>query len=216
MGDPETKRKRYCLMCNVFKPDRCHHCSACNRCVLNMDHHCPWVNNCIGFWNRKYFLLLLFYSLCTIYLYISTMIGTIINTVFYLIDVFSGPIEVERLALALLLDVSFIFIGFLGIVMTKFTFFHLYLVRKNITTIESLEHKGLDYESLVRGSVTRQYDVGMPANWHQVFGKNPALWLFPFVGRSGKPVGNGVSWPLRSGGDSINLGKGIEGDLVSL
>ena len=57
LGDAENKRRRYCLMCNVFKPERCHHCSACNRCVLNMDHHCPWINNCIGFWNRKYFLL---------------------------------------------------------------------------------------------------------------------------------------------------------------
>lgn len=40
MGDSEQKRKRYCLLCHVFKPDRCHHCSICNRCVLNMDHHC--------------------------------------------------------------------------------------------------------------------------------------------------------------------------------
>eukprot|EP00347_Sterkiella_histriomuscorum_P000410 403375973 len=43
-GDSENKRRRYCLMCNVFKPERCHHCSACNRCVLNMDHHCS-INN---------------------------------------------------------------------------------------------------------------------------------------------------------------------------
>lgn len=40
MGDSDNKRRRYCLMCHVFKPERCHHCSACNRCVLNMDHHC--------------------------------------------------------------------------------------------------------------------------------------------------------------------------------
>ena len=52
MGD-EFKRRRYCKMCNVWKPDRTHHCSICNRCILNMDHHCPWINNCVGFYNRK-------------------------------------------------------------------------------------------------------------------------------------------------------------------
>jgi len=67
LGDPEQKRRRYCLMCNIFKPERCHHCSVCNRCVLNMDHHCPWINNCVEFWNRKYFLLLLIYVLSMTY-----------------------------------------------------------------------------------------------------------------------------------------------------
>ena len=49
LDEPEEKRKRYCLVCHIFKPERCHHCSTCNRCVLNMDHHCPWLNTCIGF-----------------------------------------------------------------------------------------------------------------------------------------------------------------------
>ena len=30
MGD-ESKRRRYCKVCNVWKPDRTHHCSACGR-----------------------------------------------------------------------------------------------------------------------------------------------------------------------------------------
>lgn len=30
MGD-ENKRRRYCKVCNVWKPDRTHHCSACGR-----------------------------------------------------------------------------------------------------------------------------------------------------------------------------------------
>ena len=62
--DDYIKRKRYCLICNAFKPERSHHCSVCNSCVLNMDHHCPWVDNCIGFYNRKFFMQLLFYVFC--------------------------------------------------------------------------------------------------------------------------------------------------------
>ena len=62
LDDPEQKRRRYCLICHIFKPERCHHCSACNRCVLNMDHHCPWLNTCIGYYNRKFFMQLLLYA----------------------------------------------------------------------------------------------------------------------------------------------------------
>jgi len=60
-GDSDLVKRKYCIMCSGFKPERCHHCSACNRCVLNMDHHCLWINNCVGFYNRKYFILLLLY-----------------------------------------------------------------------------------------------------------------------------------------------------------
>ena len=149
MGDPESKRKRYCLMCNVFKPDRCHHCSACNRCVLNMDHHCPWVNNCVGFWNRKYFLLLLLYAICTLYFYAGTMLNTFIDTIHYHMEAYKKPIEWKSFTFICLLDVSYMFDVFLAVVMTKFFAFHLNLVSKNITTIESLEHKGINYTSLV-------------------------------------------------------------------
>lgn len=60
-SDSAETRKRYCIICNIFKPERTHHCSTCDVCVLNMDHHCPWLNSCIGFWNWKSFILMLIY-----------------------------------------------------------------------------------------------------------------------------------------------------------
>eukprot|EP00388_Colpodella_angusta_P004888 GDKJ01015604.1.p1 GENE.GDKJ01015604.1~~GDKJ01015604.1.p1 ORF type:complete len:444 (-),score=56.24 GDKJ01015604.1:87-1418(-) len=76
MGD-EAKRRRYCRMCNVWKPDRTHHCSTCGQCVLNMDHHCPWLNNCIGFWNRKFFIQLLSYAFMANVLCVCLFITTV-------------------------------------------------------------------------------------------------------------------------------------------
>ena len=88
LGDPEQKRRRYCLMCNIFKPERCHHCSVCNRCVLNMDHHCPWINNCVGFWNRKYFLLLLIYVLSITYFVFFSLLWDFIDSIRWGLDVY--------------------------------------------------------------------------------------------------------------------------------
>lgn len=62
MDEPEVRKKRYCMICHSFKPERCHHCSRCKTCILGMDHHCPWLGTCVGFFNRKQFMLLLFYT----------------------------------------------------------------------------------------------------------------------------------------------------------
>merc|ERR1719494_201695 len=90
MGD-ETKRRRYCKMCNVWKPDRTHHCSICNRCILNMDHHCPWINNCVGFYNRKFFIQLLLYVYTCIWIVLVTSAYDIFRRVQSIVRLFSRP-----------------------------------------------------------------------------------------------------------------------------
>jgi palmitoyltransferase len=147
IDDQDNKRRRYCLMCNVFKPERCHHCSMCNRCVLNMDHHCPWINNCIGFYNRKFFIQMLFYM----------------NMVLLFIVISNAKITFDKMSKILTNRVNlkyelgqnlghiFMYIIDLGatIVITLFFKFHLTLVFQNKTTLESMDKNGINFESIV-------------------------------------------------------------------
>jgi palmitoyltransferase ZDHHC2/15/20 len=146
-GDSDSKRRRYCLMCNVFKPDRCHHCSICNKCVLNMDHHCPWINNCIGFFNRKFFIQMLFYLTLTI-IYILAANGK------FTYDIVSKILKNRvNLKSELTGNLGYIFLYTLDVVLLLiiglFFKFHLLLIIENKTTIETIDKKGIKFMSLV-------------------------------------------------------------------
>lgn len=191
LGDSENKRRRYCLMCNIFKPERCHHCSACNRCVLNMDHHCPWINNCVGFWNRKFFMLLLIYVLVTTYFVAGSLCYDWLQSVYWALDVYyysNRKLEQETLILNLMIQIAYMLNGTICVLMTMFLKFHINLALTNKTTIENLDKKGKDYTSM--------YDVGPTLNWQQIFGRNRWLWAFPVYMGSGKPLGDGIYWPM--------------------
>lgn len=187
LGDNENKRRRYCLMCNVFKPERCHHCSACNRCVLNMDHHCPWINNCVGFWNRKYFMLLLIYVLIMTYLTAFTLAPDFYQALKWgFTNKFLASND-PKLSQNVIILVAFVLDFIVMVLMTAFLKFHLMLVSENKTTIENLDQQGKAFNSV--------YNVGFGPNWKQIFGKNPWLYPFPIFCGSGKPVGDGIYWP---------------------
>ena len=186
IGDDDYKRKRYCLICNAFKPERSHHCSVCNKCVLNMDHHCPWVDNCIGFYNRKHFMqLLIFVVILTIYIDI-TEAYFVLDMCFKLFKRYIKYKEIFRLGFVVICYVSvFVF----SIIISMFLKFHIRLVLENSTTIESLdqEHK----------NENAKFNVGKRQNWVQVFGTEPLFWFFPLPTKKGRPDGDGLSWKIK-------------------
>ena len=183
IGDDDYKRKRYCLICNAFKPERSHHCSVCNICVLNMDHHCPWVDNCIGFYNRKFFMQLLFFVvLLTIYVDISEAYF-IVNLS---IRLFKKHIKYSDIFHAALAIFAYLAVFIFSIIITNFFKFHVGLVLKNSTTIESLdqEHQK-DFQ---------KFNLSPRENWEQVFGCDSLFWFIPFPTKRGRPDGDGLSW----------------------
>lgn len=138
IGDEEYKRKRYCLICNAFKPERSHHCSVCNICVLNMDHHCPWVNNCIGFYNRKFFMQLLFYLLILLYFILIVCLPEIYEICKHMY-IKKLHIDEKTMIEYLVFLPSYILIMVLTVLNSMFFKYHFYLVLNNSTTIESLD-----------------------------------------------------------------------------
>jgi len=179
MGD-ETKRRRYCKMCNVWKPDRSHHCSICNRCILNMDHHCPWINNCVGFYNRKFFMQLLFYVYLSVLIVVTTSVPIFYSHAVQVIDNpsvldWTYPIMTTAYLLAVMLLCT----------LTNFIKFHVKLVLDNYTTIENLERE--------EGAKSK-FDIGKRRNWEQVFGSNQYLWWLPWHTQASRPIGDGARW----------------------
>jgi hypothetical protein len=159
-GDSDSKRRRYCLMCNVFKPDRCHHCSICNKCVLNMDHHCPWINNCIGFFNRKFFIQMLFY-ICLAIFYILAANGKFMYDM--VLRIVENKVNLkheltQNLGYILLYTLDFALLFVIGL----FFRFHLILVLENKTTIETIDKKGLKFNSMVNIKIHNISIVGDP------------------------------------------------------
>jgi len=153
---PREEHRTFCTKCQGPKPDRAHHCRLCGRCVERMDHHCPWVNNCVGRDNYKFFVLFLLY----------TCIAALYNTITVSVWASSAAIAGDAMGWSLVW-INVFATGVFGVVVFFFTGFHISLIAKNQTTIESLDKRA-------------QYDLGSArANFDQVLGRNAWLWLLP-------------------------------------
>ena len=93
-----------------------------------MDHHCPWINKCVGFWNRKYFLLLLIYVLIMTYFVTFSLVWDWLESLQWGVDVYyysTKPEERKRLVRAIMLQIAFVLNFIVMVLMTMFLKFHL-------------------------------------------------------------------------------------------
>lgn len=170
-----TVREQYrlCPKTNMYRPPRSHFDSVTRRVVLNMDHFCPWVCNTVGYFNRKFFVLFLFYT-------VLTTAYAVCSTYFWHDLDFEDPeSENSTLFMSLVLNST------LCVTVTGFGAFHVKMVFTNETTIEP-----------GRGFLAgrSKYNIGWRSNWESVMGENPWLWLIPVYGNG--PSGDGVHWPI--------------------
>merc|ERR1740123_1889559 len=167
----KTGERRHCKWCGKFKPDRTHHCRICRMCILKMDHHCPYICNCVGFYNYKYFFLLIMYSAMACQFIFFTMQSSVYNAFWDEVD---------------LAPMFFLVFGetlsfFFALLLTSYWFFHVWLVSRSMTQLELFE-KNRDFkddEGGCESSAKSPYDVGIIGNFRASPGRNPIFWLFP-------------------------------------
>ena len=196
---------RYCTKCRIFKPDRTHHCSSCGRCVLLMDHHCPFTgNSCIGFSNRKFFVLFLYYAAAGCAMVSVTSPYALLHEidtlgrdgqdvdawdVFWIIGVLIGKFGAYCsyfLYTNGLRDEGYMLCFVHALALGGFAGFHTYLVLRNRTTIESNEPR-----QALHGEALKRMDSTPMKHWCAIMGHNPLLWFIPV---SLSREGDGVHW----------------------
>lgn len=159
---------RFCDKCDQKKPPRCHHCSICRMCIVNMDHHCPWLCNCIGYQNKKYFILFLFYawlgSALVVVLSLRTILPYMLTKRRHRLQLSSSPIVFVASVFAFSFFIALLFFG--G--------FHVWLVFNDQTTIET-SNRFRHFLSHGPSGKKAQYH----RNWCNVMDTNPLIWMIP-------------------------------------
>ncbi|CUS14744.1 unnamed protein product [Tuber aestivum] len=125
---------RWCVHCQLWKPDRSHHCSELQRCVWRMDHFCPWVGGVVAEPSYKFFYQMVFYgALYCLFLIISI-------AVIFRQQISDGGNQDPRWVACLALTCVFgLFSGGMAGSTTQ-------LIYRNVSTIESLNYKTKVYQ----------------------------------------------------------------------
>ncbi|KAH7724674.1 SPE-10 protein [Aphelenchoides avenae] len=181
-------RVRYCYICELMKPDRCHHCSCCGTCVPKFDHHCPWINKCVSHSNYKHYVLMLGYGLLLVAWSILTSIEGLVRC---FIDNKHDYTSFGLILSCLSFQVPYFVLGF------QLLKYHIELMVLNETTCE--QTKIPKY----RGQAKELYNWGKLNNFRSALGWG--LWAFPVDTR----IGDGIHF-------SVHYDKDYDGERIVL
>ncbi|XP_050529166.1 palmitoyltransferase ZDHHC15-like [Daktulosphaira vitifoliae] len=173
---------RFCVKCRVIKPDRSHHCSLCGKCVIKMDHHCPWVINCVSYSNYKFFVLFLIYNLLMNVFVVTTSLSFVLKYWKTTLN-----LETQEKPYKIHIILLFTIASLLSVTLFSMLVYHIYLLSKNCTTLESFRPPKF-MESYDKNG----FNLGFYRNIQEVFGKNILLWFIPLF----TSLGDGVTFEL--------------------
>lgn len=148
-------QNQHCYLCEVDVGPKTKHCSTCNKCVEEFDHHCNWLNNCVG--NRNYWFFfnavasavvgIFLLMLVILYVFIQYFVNpaqlrtspqfeSVSGNGTWLAFLPLAPIETSAAAI-LVVAVLTMFFGFASfLLLGHLLLFHLYLMRKKMSTYE--------------------------------------------------------------------------------
>ena len=149
-------QEQFAYASKQLRPARCSFISSQGRYVLRADHYCKYVGNFIGIYNHRFFQLTMFYiGFYDLYYFILIIFQK-----------FKGTYPLSIYEFIFQLVTSFLF----GFLLLNNLRFHICLVSKNITYLESM--KGKQYS---------EYDNGCMRNYEEVCAprKYLPLWILP-------------------------------------
>ncbi|XP_020600080.1 probable protein S-acyltransferase 15 [Phalaenopsis equestris] len=174
MENPQTDKgkSQYCDKCCAYKPPRAHHCRVCRRCVLKMDHHCSWIGNCVGYANYKSFIGCIFYGSA----------ASIYSTVIFFCDTLHKKHGFRSMVWKLFNVLSGLALVLLSITISSLFAWHIYLLSKNLTTIEYREAARAVWLAKKCGQNYRHpFDLGVYSNLKSNLGSNLLKWFCPLA-----------------------------------
>ncbi|KAH9599540.1 Palmitoyltransferase [Trypanosoma melophagium] len=134
--------RRWCYVCNLYRPLRAVHCRFCDVCITRRDHHCPWVGTCVGERNYRFYWSFLW---STLWLALTVMIGGVVGIIRRLGSITTNSSDGGKnaffsvLAESHFIEPVLVLIAFVAFcLVAPLTAYHTMLVARNMTTVEEM------------------------------------------------------------------------------